>query len=225
VEAGQGTQASAPAEGAGAHPKLPQSGFRQSYRPYLPRDRDELEQQLRVSVFATWSPVPEAREQFPIAGVPWFLAMAFCAWDGGRLPSNAEWTYAASGGAEQRAYPWGNALVDNVAVWECGEHYGSKFLWSKCSATDLVPVGLRPNGRGRFGHEDMLGNVNEWLLDIDCTAPSADTCDDCVGTGSCPQRSARGGDTRMLTEEAAQTYSRALSASSTNQAMGFRCVH
>ena len=54
----------------------------------------------------TWSPAPGSIENRPITNVTWFDAYAFCIWDGGFLPSEAEWNYAAAGGNEQRVYPW-----------------------------------------------------------------------------------------------------------------------
>jgi|SRR5580704_4705762 sulfatase modifying factor 1 len=59
---------------------------------------------------ATWTPSPSGSENLPINCVDWAEAYAFCIWDGGFLPSDAEWEYAAAGGSEQREYPWGSAL-------------------------------------------------------------------------------------------------------------------
>lgn len=224
VEAGGGVKAGAPAIAAGAHPSNPQSGWRESFDTYLARDRDELEDQLAVSRFATWSPKPEGREQYPIAGVSWYQAMAFCAWDGGRLPTDAEWAFAAAGGAEQRKYPWGAELVSEPAAWECGTRYGTPGSFEDCTAIDLVPVGSRPNGRAKWGHEDMLGNADEWLLDIYCSPPADGLCKDCVTTGVCFQRTSRGGDVRMLEAEATRTYSRWRQANEPTSGKGFRCV-
>jgi formylglycine-generating enzyme len=224
VEAGGGVQSGAPTGGAGAHPSRPESGWRDVYKGYLPRTRDELDQQLAVSRFATWSPEPETRETHPIAGVSWYLAMAFCIWDGGRLPTDAEWAYAAAGGDENRKYPWGAELVVDPANWQCGDKYGSPYNYADCTSMDLLPVGSRPKGRGRWGHEDLLGNVDEWMLDIYCSPPVAGTCKDCVTTGSCFQRTARGGDLRMFVDEATLAYSRWLQGNEPNTAKGFRCV-
>ncbi len=54
----------------------------------------------------TWTPSPGANERHPVNCVTWYEAYAFCAWDGGFLPSEAEWNYASAGGSEQRVYPW-----------------------------------------------------------------------------------------------------------------------
>ncbi len=60
----------------------------------------------------------------PINCLDWYTAFAFCAWDGGRLATEAEWNYAASGGSEHRYYPWSKpatstAIDDSYAVY-CG---------------------------------------------------------------------------------------------------------
>ncbi|WP_438023210.1 formylglycine-generating enzyme family protein [Sorangium sp. So ce233] len=58
-------------------------------------------------------------EARPIRCVSWSVAFAFCAWDGGRLPTEAEWNHASAGGSEQREYPWGNAFPNSTyAVYD-----------------------------------------------------------------------------------------------------------
>jgi formylglycine-generating enzyme required for sulfatase activity len=56
----------------------------------------------------TWTNTPASQENLPINCVNWYEAYAFCIWDGGFLPSGAEWEYAAAGGSLQREYPWGS---------------------------------------------------------------------------------------------------------------------
>lgn len=95
---------------------------------------------------------PKERADHPVTNVSWHAAVAYCQWAGKRLPTEAEWEYAARGGLVAKAFPWGDEPVDKTRA----NYYGSRI-----GAT--APVGSYPaNGYGLF---DMAGNVWEFLAD------------------------------------------------------------
>ena len=110
VSAGLGTQAHPPSISSGASGRVPDSGWRSELTAGLATDTPALRARLQsgcaTPALASWTDVPGAREVVPINCVDWFTAFAFCTWDGGRLATEAEWNFAAAGGAEQRVYPW-----------------------------------------------------------------------------------------------------------------------
>ena len=97
------------------------------------------------------------REDHPVNCIDWSQAVAFCSVAGGRLPSEAEWEHAASGG-EGREYPWSSVEATcALAVMDDGG--------SGCGVERTWPACARAAGRGRFGVCDLAGNVWEWTLD------------------------------------------------------------
>ncbi|MCC6644280.1 MAG: formylglycine-generating enzyme family protein [Polyangiaceae bacterium] len=156
VAAGKGTRASAPAAGAGAHPKIPGSGWDPAWDAKLPESRAVLEARLQCNpVTATWTSQPTEGDRFPINCLTFYEAFAFCAWDGGRLPTEAEWNYAAAGGDEQRVYAWSSPPAAT----------GIDQRYAAFGQPHAQPVGARARGAARWGQEDMSGNVWEWTID------------------------------------------------------------
>jgi formylglycine-generating enzyme required for sulfatase activity len=119
--------------------------------------------------------------------------MAFCVWDGGYLPTEAEWNYVASNGAEQRAFPW-SSPADSIAFDATDVNVNCLGDGNPaCAFTDLLPVGSLPAGAGALGHEDLGGNVSEWVLDVYAAAYQI-PCNDCANLAAGAMRSARGGN-------------------------------
>jgi formylglycine-generating enzyme required for sulfatase activity len=182
-------------EGAGKNPHdASDSGFGASDRASLPLDAAALEASLlSCGAFSTWSRTPgdATSESRPINCLTWYEAAAFCIWDGGRLPTDAEWNYAASGGAEQRVYPWGNsapAADSALAIYDC--YYGP----SDCmTLANIAPCGSVPAGNGKWGHADLAGNLWEWVEDY-FVSPLVTPCADCAyRTPTSAGRVVRGG--------------------------------
>ena len=190
VNAGKGTQASPPAPGDGAHPKIASSGWSASFDASLPATTAELKAALACNAaYPAWTDAPGAKETNPQNCLSWFEAFAFCAWDGGRLPTEAEWNYAAAGGSEQRLYAWGAAIDHNHASYDCsGRGPGT------CMFGDMKPVGsFSPLGDGKWGQADLTGNVWEHTLDYSAVPYRLTTCTDCADLQPAIYRTFRGG--------------------------------
>ena len=182
VEAGMGTQASAPATGAGARSLNGlegQGGWDASWNTSLATDIAALVAAVKCSAaYQAWTDMPTGNgsENRPINCINWYEALAFCVWDGGYLPSDAEWNYAASGGDEHRAFPWSSPPNSLAVDCSYANYYPSN---SPCAGTTNNVGSESPKGDGRWGQSDLGGNVREWMLDW--YAPSyVNPCTDCA---------------------------------------------
>jgi sulfatase modifying factor 1 len=117
------------------------------------------------STRATWTTAPSTQENLPINCVNWYEAYAFCIWDGGFLPSEAEWEYVAAGGSKELEFPWGSmdpGTGNQYAVYNCDYPDGSGI----CSGVaNIAPVGTTTLGASTWGQLDMVGELYEWNLD------------------------------------------------------------
>jgi formylglycine-generating enzyme len=106
----------------------------------------------------------EGRMDHPVVHVAHTDALAYCAWAGVRLPTEAEWEYAARGGLRRARFPWGNELTTGgrhrCNIWQ-GEFPGHNTLDDGYLGTAPVDA-YEPNG---FGLYNMAGNVWEWCAD------------------------------------------------------------
>ncbi|MFB6625597.1 formylglycine-generating enzyme family protein [Streptomyces sp. NPDC056374] len=119
-----------------------------------------------LAVPGAWHREPEGpgsssdgRLDHPVTHVSWNDAQAYCAWSGSRLPTEAEWEYAARGGLDQARHPWGDAppTPDRAVIFR------GEFPDRPTAAVGTAPVrSLAPNGHGLH---HAVGNVWEWTAD------------------------------------------------------------
>jgi formylglycine-generating enzyme required for sulfatase activity len=177
---------------------------------------------------ATWTSNPGTQENLPINCVNWYQAYAFCIWDGGFLPSEAEWEYAAAGGSEQREFPWGSTapgVANQYAIYGCLYPAGS-------AACTIAPVGTATLGAGRWGQLDLAGEVFEWNVDwfygqnsvANATIVYFTPCLDCANLTPDWSRVVRGGEFDYAWSAALPTFRNNEKPAMESSMLGFRCA-
>jgi formylglycine-generating enzyme required for sulfatase activity/serine/threonine protein kinase len=179
--------------------------------------------------------VKAGREKHPVNCVTWEMANRYCKWKGGRLPTEAEWEFAARG-ADGRKFPWG----DQIGTEKHMNVAGPEFLeWEKkagIKTTDATmfekddgfpgtaPVGSFSAGATKLGLNDMVGNVWEWTFDRFASYTKDDQVDP-MGAAAGNRRAIRGGAFSGAAHSwvnPAYRYHQLETAAS--HAIGFRCV-
>jgi formylglycine-generating enzyme required for sulfatase activity len=159
----------------------------------------------------------------PMNCVTWNQSVAFCKARGARLPTEAEWEYAARG-TDGRLYPWGNEAPDRTRFWAGS----TEFACPGCP----TKVGSFPAGASPFGVLDMVGNVLEWVADYHAHYPAEPQTNPLQNVPPYPrdptrvQRGGDGGFGKLAVDERDGRVTRRYSMSEhyTHTGEGFRCA-
>lgn len=155
------------------------------------------------------------RDDHPLNCVDWSQAQAFAKWAGARLPTEAEWEYAARSGGKSWTYPWGDekATCSRANLDEGGDGCGQDRTWEVCS---------KPAGNSTHGVCDLAGNVWEWVQDGYHDSYSGAPGDGRAWEGGASFRVGRGGGWINAAPLLRASYRYRSDPSKRNSALGFR---
>ena len=182
--------------------------------PFQMLDREVAAGDFAAFAAATGRQMPRQPEWYadaahPVVNATWDEAQAYCAWAGGRLPSEEEWEYAARGGLDGRLFPWGDEFTGQANA----QHNLPAETWQFTSPVGSFP----PNG---YGLHDMAGNVWEWT-----SSPHRATHDSAVRDDGYDVRTIKGGSWNNLVRHIRLSERDARSRQGRhNLYVGFRCI-
>lgn len=164
-----------------------------------------------------------AESVHPVVCVTWDQAAAYCEWAGGRLPTEAEWEYAARG-PERARYPWGDRFVGtwlnycdaNCPLDKRDESFDDGYAGS-------APIGSYPEGKSWVGALDLAGNVWELVADWSGEYPPGRQVNP-SGPASGDRRLARGGSWHASPDHVRSALRTNLAVSEVSDLVGFRCA-
>lgn len=167
------------------------------------------------------------RSNHPQNGLTWQQAKDFCAWvvPGGRLPSEAEWEYMATG-PEHSKYPWGNSPEPSCSNETAVFNELHIPAGAGCGAGGTWPVGLMPIGFSHCGAADVAGNVWEWCEDTYHSSYTGAPGDGTAWTVGGKNRVVRGGGFNdwAVTMRVSQRFSGGLPSNHRSAHIGVRCA-
>jgi formylglycine-generating enzyme len=218
VRAGKGTQSAPPSIGDGANPYVSNSGWTQAMTSRLPATTPLLIAKLKCGANAMWTDAAGANENRAVNCVSWHESMAFCAWDGGFVPTEAEWNFAAAGGDEQRAYPWSSPPA-SLAIDTTMASYNAEMTF--------FDVGSKPAGNARWGQADLAGGLWEWTRDRRIVPYPSTSCTDCATLTGGTDWAVRGGslyDNQPNLRTGTRSRNNQIDPGERQQDIGLRCA-
>jgi len=184
-----------------------------AYRRFSAVERREMPEAPELN--ADWSDL-----SWPMVHVTWQDAVDYCRWAGGRLPSEAEWEWAARGGREGSRYPWG----DEAPVCRAGAVNGARFQ-DPPACDGRAPGAVAAYGANGFGLQDVAGNVWEWTADwYSPEAHAMAIVRDPTGPASGDHRVLRGGSTNSKAVGLRVSMRNHLHPNTRSVFLGFRCA-